>query len=110
MLVTQLTVLRSCRVQHTLVKVILVLLALLAAASCAVQLIANATEKATARLLLARRRALGGLLAGLLVVVIAGAGELVDEIHCAGNGSSTLVGRWKSVMCELIVAGKVVER
>ena len=68
-----------------LVKVVLVLLRLLAAASSRVQLVANATEKATAGLLLARGRALYRLLigAGLLVTVVA-AGELVDVVHDVG--------------------------
>jgi len=65
----------------TLVKVVLVLLRLPAATSSRVQLIANATEEATAALLLlSRRGALDRLLASLLLLVIA-AGELIDEIH-----------------------------
>jgi hypothetical protein len=65
-------------VKLTLVKVVLVLLRLAATASSGVQLISNAAEE-TAGLLLARR-ALGSLLIGLLVVVVA-AGKLVDEVH-----------------------------
>lgn len=63
----------------TFVKVVLVLLALLAAASSRVELVTNTAEKASARLLVAGRLLLGRAL-GLLLLVAA-AGELVDEIH-----------------------------
>jgi hypothetical protein len=69
------------RASRTLVKVVLVLLALLAAASSGVELVADATEEtAGARGLLVGALVFDGLLVGGLALVVA-AGELVDEIH-----------------------------
>jgi len=61
----------------TLVKAILVLLALGSAASSVVELVTNAAEEATLALLL---RASGLVLAG--VGVVAATSEVLDEIHC----------------------------
>lgn len=69
---------------HTLVKVVLVLLALLAASRSRVELVTDAAEEATGargRLLLARALLLGDLLVDALALAAA-AGELVDKVHC----------------------------
>jgi hypothetical protein len=66
-------------VKLTLVKVVLVLLALGATASSRVELVADATEEA-ARLALLGRGLLGAtLLSSLLVAVTAG--EFLDKVH-----------------------------
>lgn len=68
--------------RHTLIEVVLVLLALLAAASSGVELVTDATEEATgAGGLLLRALALDDLLVDRLALVVTAASELVDEIH-----------------------------
>ena len=67
------------RKRLTLVKAVLLLLALGSAASGAVELVADAAEEAALALLLGA----GGLGLVLVVgVVVAAAGEVLDEIHC----------------------------
>jgi hypothetical protein len=65
----------------TLVKAVLVLLALCSTASSVVELVTNATKEATLALLL-RAGSLLLLLALAGVVVIAATSEVLDEIHC----------------------------
>ena len=62
----------------TLVKAVLLLLALGSAASGVIELVADAAEEAALALLLGA----GGLVLVVLVGVVAAAGEVLDEIHC----------------------------
>ena len=66
------------RKEFTLVKAVLLLLALGSAASSVVELVADAAEKAALALLLGA----GGLGLVLVVVDVAAAGKVLDEIHC----------------------------
>jgi hypothetical protein len=63
----------------TLVKVVLVLLALGTTASSGVELVANATEEATTRLL--TLTLLGGDLLGATLLTLITAGEFLDKVH-----------------------------
>jgi hypothetical protein len=65
-------------IMRTLVQVVLVLLALFAAASSGVELVTDATEKATALLVLLLGVARANV---LLVALLVAAGEALDEIH-----------------------------
>jgi hypothetical protein len=68
------------RIGPTLVKTVLVLLALSSAASSVVEFVANATKEAALALLL--RAGCGLLVLAGVVVVVATTGEVLDEVHC----------------------------